>query len=148
MHKAIIGALGLAAVLPAPAAAYESHDLMCGAIRRTADGHFTTSMAPGFSVRALVAEPGPFVQRLGADVVAFTCFRDQVMPEADDVEVLQAGYTLYLGSQRTGMRMIKLELAGGRVTFDVSSGDLNGGERRSLARIVEQMQARIAPAAQ
>ena len=146
MHKLIIAALGLAAVLPAPAAAYDSRDLMCGSIRRTEDGRFRNSLDPGLSVRALVAEPGPFVQRLGPDVVAFTCFRSEPMPEVDDVEVLQAGYALYLGSPRYGTRMIKLELVDGRVTFEAMSGALSGGERRSLQRIVGQMQARLAPA--
>ncbi len=145
MHKLVIAMLGVAAVLPAPAAAYDSRDLMCGSIRRTEDGRFRNSIDPGLSVRALVAEPGPFVQRLGPDVVAFTCFRSEVLPEVDDVEVLQAGYGLYLGSPRTGTRMIKLELAGGRVAFEAIGGDLSRGERRSLERIVGQMQARLAP---
>ncbi|HEV7661699.1 MAG TPA: hypothetical protein VGO55_17805 [Allosphingosinicella sp.] len=101
------------------------------------------SGAPGLSVRALVAAPGPFVHDLGADVVAFTCFRSEVMPEVDDVEVLQAGLELYLGSMSTGTRMIKLSLAGGRVRFEAMQGSLNGGERRSLARIVAAMQARV-----
>ena len=146
MNKWLSALLGVVASLPTPAAAYDSRDLLCGTIRRTADGLFTNRMEPGLSVRAMIMEPGPFVQRLGPDVVAFICFRDQVMPEVDDVEVLQAGYSLYLGSSRTGVRMIKLELVGGRVRFEAMSGNLNGGERRSLAQIVEQMQARLVPA--
>jgi hypothetical protein len=136
---ALLGAIAL----PAPAAAFESRDLICMATRQAAGGGFTVSGAPGLSVRALVAAPGPFVHDLGADVVAFTCFRSEVMPEVDDVEVLQAGLELYLGSTSTGTRMIKLALTGGRVRFDVMQGNLNGGERRSLGRIVAAMQARV-----
>ncbi len=145
MNRLMFALLGATAMLPAPARAYDSQDLMCGTIRRTEDGRFRNSMDSGLSVRALVAEPGPFVQRLGPDVVAFTCFRSEVMPEVDDVEVLQAGYGLYLGSMRTGTRMIKLELVDGRVRFETVGGALSGGERRSLERIVAQMQARLAP---
>lgn len=144
---AAAAALLAALALPAPAAAFESRDLMCTAIRQAEGGGFMVSGAPGLSVRALVAAPGPFVHDLGADVVAFTCFRSEVMPEVDDVEVLQAGLELYLGSTRTGMRMIKLGLSGGRVRFEVMQGGLNGGERRSLARIVAAMQTRVDAAA-
>jgi hypothetical protein len=142
-----VAALLAALALPAPAAAFESRDLICTAIRQAAGGGFTVSGAPGLSVRALVAAPGPFVHDLGADVVAFTCFRSEVMPEVDDVEVLQAGLELYLGSMSTGTRMIKLTLTGGRVRFEAMQGGLNGGERRSLARIVAAMQARVDAAA-
>jgi hypothetical protein len=145
---ACAGAALLAALAaPAPAAAFESRDLMCMATRQAEGGGFTVSSAPGLSVRALVAAPGPFVHDLGADVVAFTCMRSEAMPEVDDVEVLQAGLELSLGSMGTGTRMIKLVLTGGRIRFEVLQGSLNGGERRSLARIVAAMQARVDAAA-
>jgi hypothetical protein len=149
-HKGRAGAAAAllsALALPAPAAAFESRDLMCMATRQAEGGGFTVSGAPGLSVRALAAAPGPFVHDLGADVVAFTCMRSEVMPEVGDVEVLQAGLELYLGSMRTGTRMIKLALTGGRVRFEVLQGSLNGGERRSLDRIVAAMQARVDAAA-
>ena len=136
-------ALIAALALPAPAAAFESRDLMCMATRQAEGGGFRVSSVPGLSVRALVAAPGPLVHGLGADVVAFTCMRSEAMPEVDDVEVLQAGLELYLGSMSTGTRMIKLSLTGGRVRFEVMQGGLNGGERRSLTRIVAAMQARV-----
>lgn len=138
-------ALIAAAALPAPAAAFESRDLMCTAIRRAGTG-FTYSAEPGLSVRALVRAPGPFAHDLGDDVVAFTCMRSEVMPEVDDVEVLQAGLELYLGSANTGIRLIKLSLAGGLVRYEVMEGTLSTGEQRNLTRIVAAMQARIGAA--
>ncbi|HYN46845.1 MAG TPA: hypothetical protein VES64_09150 [Allosphingosinicella sp.] len=135
-------ALIAAVAMPAPVAAFESRDLMCTAIRRAGTG-FTYSAEPGLSVRALVRAPGPFVHGLGDDVVSFTCLRTQAMPEIDDVEVLQAGYELFLGSRGTGMRMIKLSLAGGRVAFEIDGGALSAGEQRNLTRIVAAMQARL-----
>jgi hypothetical protein len=135
-------ALIAAVAMPAPAVAFESRDLMCTAIRRAGTG-FTYSAEPGLSVRALVAAPGPFVHSLGADVVAFTCMRSEAMPEVDDVEVLQAGLELYLGSRNTGTPLIKLSLAGGQVRYEVMEGTLSGGERHNLTRIVAAMQARV-----
>jgi hypothetical protein len=138
-------ALAAAATLPAPAAAFESRDLGCTAIRRLGTG-FTFSAEPGLSVRALVRAPGPFVHSLGDNVVGFSCLRSQTMPEVDDVEVLQAGYDLYLASPSAGLRLIKLSLAGGRVAFEVSDGALSGSEQSNLTRIVAAMQARIGAA--
>ena len=147
MSKSLVHAVSCALVLalPSPAAAYEARDLMCMSMHRV-EGGFTNRSPPGLSVRALVSAPGPFVNSFGDDVVAFTCFRDRPLPEVDDVEILQAGYALYLGSQPTGLRMIKLSLENGRVAYEVSGGALSDGERRSLDRIVARMQARIGPA--
>jgi hypothetical protein len=144
MRKLPVIAAAVLALLPAPALA---RDLMCQTVRRLEDGRFTYRMEPGLSVSALVARPGPFVHDLGADVVGFTCFRSDPMPELDDVEVLQAGFSLYLGSPGTQARVIALELTDGRIVYRTLNGSLDGGEQRALERIVARMQVRLPPPA-
>ena len=134
----IAAAAAILALTPAAAPG----DLLCSALRTLPGGKFTYTLERGYSVAAEAAKPGPFVNDRGDDVAGFVCMRDDPFPEVDDVEVLQAGFILYIGG-KTGDRLIELELVDGQVKSDVINGELSAGEQTRLDRVVAAMQARI-----
>ncbi len=118
-------------------------DLNCSMLLRTEDGRFTYQAAPGLSVIERTAAAGPFDRSgLPDNVVGLTCIRRSQVLEVDDVEVLQAGLKLYIGAG-AAMRVMTLELAEGRVTYEMSAGALTRGETRDTDAAVAAMQARI-----
>ena len=133
-------AAALIALAPAPA---PQGDIMCSALRQVEGGKYTFTMERGYSVADEVAKPGPFVNDRGKDVVGFVCLRENTIPRVDDVEVLQAGFTFYVGDVEHEKRMVVLDLVDGRVTSNVLNGELTPDEDQSLARVVVAMQLRV-----
>jgi hypothetical protein len=134
-------AAAIIALTLAPSAA--SGDILCSALRRLPDDKFTYTLERGYSIIDQTAKPGPFVNTLGDDVSGFVCVREDPIPVVDDVEVLQAGFSLYLGGRKTGNRMLAIRIEDGRVTTEVSNGELDAGEQKRLAKVVAAMQARL-----
>lgn len=131
-------AAALIVLAPAP-----QGDVMCSALRQVEGGKYTYTVERGYSVTDEVARPGPFVNDRGKDVIGFVCLRENAIPRVDDVEVLQAGFSLYIGEVAHEKRMVVLALVDGRVTSDVLDGELNDDEARRLARVVVAMQLRV-----
>ena len=130
--------------LPAvPASAAGGRELSCQEIVKTDDGRFTYRPA-GFSILAKTRSPGPFVYDNTGGVVAFSCARTEIVPQPDDVEVLQAGYDLTIGSMRGALVLLELSVADGRITHSVSGGELSPRERRALEAVLVRFQERLA----
>lgn len=134
-------ALGaLAAPVPAEAA---SRDVMCSVVLKLEGGGFSYRPEPGLSVLRLARAEGPFIYDNPGNVAGFSCLRTELLPDEADLEVLQAGYELYIAGQRSRMLILELSLADGRVKAEMADGALNPGEQRRLDRVVEKMQARL-----
>ena len=149
---ACAAALALAGFAAVPASAGGIREISCQEIVRTDDGRFTYRSAP-FSVLRDVRAPGPFAYENSGGVVAFSCARSTLVPQVDDVEVLQAGYGLTIGTMRGGIVLLELSLESGRVAYSLNGGELSPRERREVDAVVARMQARLesspsAPAAQ
>jgi hypothetical protein len=114
----------------------------CSEVKRLPDGMFTFQPKPGLSLLETARQPGPFVYRHDGDVVAFSCVRARALPQVDDVEILQAGFELFLAGWGTGMRMLKLSIDQGRVRYEVTDGSLSAAEQKELNDILAAMQAR------
>jgi hypothetical protein len=113
-------------------------------VKQLPDGKFTYQPKPGLSVLEAARRPGPFAYDHPGDVVGFSCLRTRPLPELDDMEILQAGFELYLGNWAMDLTMIKLSLVDGQVRSEVISGSLSAKEEKELAGIVAGMQARMA----
>lgn len=127
---------------PAPAAA-ASRDVMCSVVLKLEGGGFSYRPEPGLSVLRLARAEGPFAYDNPGDVVGFSCLRTELVPDEADLEILQAGYDLYIAGQRNGMLILELSLADGRVKAEMDGGALNPAEQRRLDRVVGEMQARL-----
>lgn len=121
-----------------------SGDIVCSTIERHPEGGFTYRVQSGLSVLALVRADGPFAWEHGGEVVGFACIRGgRGLPEIDEVEVLQAGFSLAVGGMADGMRSVQLEVREGRIVTETLTGTLAPGDARRLEAIVAAMQARL-----
>jgi hypothetical protein len=140
-----LAALGLWAAAEASAAPPRggNRDISCQSVERLPGGNFTFRMRPGLSILALARADGAFRWEHGGPVVGFSCLRPGGMPDVDDFEVLQAGFSLAIGDAAGPLRVIQLELKDGRVTARAIAGTVDAADRRRLDAIVTAMQARI-----
>ncbi|HEX8642919.1 MAG TPA: hypothetical protein VF702_03285 [Allosphingosinicella sp.] len=120
-----------------------SRDLACATIETVPGGRFTHRSRPGLSVLALARADGPFTFEHGGEVVGFVCLRRSGLPEVDEVEVLQAGFTLGIGGVGRTVTLIHLELKNGRIETEMLDGALDTGDERRLSAVVAGMQARV-----
>lgn len=138
----LLAAVALAALAAPATAAAASRDVMCSAVLKLEGGGFSYRPEPGLSVLRLARAEGPFAYDNPGNVVGFSCLRTELLPDEADLEILQAGYELYIAGQRSGMLILELSLVDGRVKAEMD-GTLNPGEQRRLDRVVEKMQARL-----
>lgn len=150
MHKKTIAitafalAVASAASPPGPAEAASRNRESCSEVKKLPDGRFTYQLKPGLSVLEAARRPGPFAYEHPGDVTGFSCLRARPLPELDDVEILQAGFELYLGGGTTDLTMIKLSLVNGQVRHQVIAGSLSARGQKELTGMVAGMQARMA----
>jgi hypothetical protein len=145
LRLAAAAALALAAAGAAGAAPPRggAADISCQRIETLPNGGFTYRMQPGLSILALARADGAFSWSHGGEVVGFACLRRGGLPDVEEVEVLQAGYSLAIGAPGRELRLVQLELKEGRVVADMLVGTMEPGDRRRLDAIVAAMQARI-----
>jgi hypothetical protein len=120
-----------------------SRDISCATIETVAGGRFTHRTRPGLSVLALARADGAFAFRHDGEVVGFVCLRRSGLPEVEEVEVLQAGFTLGIGRVGDSVTIVHLQLANGRVVAEMLDGKFEAGDQRRLNMVVAAMQARI-----
>lgn len=118
-------------------------DISCQRIETLPGGGFTFRMHPGLSILALARADGAFAWRHGGEVVGFSCLRRGGLPDVEEVEVLQAGYSLAVAAPGRDLRVVQLELKDGRVIASMIAGALEPADRRRLDAVVAAMQARI-----
>lgn len=116
-------------------------------MERLPSGNYTYRMQPGLSILALARADGAFAWEHGGEVVGFSCLRRGGMPDVDDVEVLQAGYSLAIGDAAGALRVVQLEIENRRVGAEMIAGTMDPADRRRLDAVVAAMQARIDSAA-
>jgi hypothetical protein len=139
-----ISVLAGAAVLPGAAQA-ENRDINCSMIKKTENGKFTYSSNPGFSILRLTAPDGPMPSDIiPENVVGFACVRQNIVPDENDIEVLQAGYSLTLADTKETFRTMQLSLVDGKIAYEISGGTLSKKETKKLDKVIAKMQARIA----
>jgi hypothetical protein len=120
-----------------------ARDIACQTVERVPAGGFTYRQQPGLSILAQARGDGAFTYEHDGRVVGFTCLRPGGLPDVEEVEVLQAGFSLAIGGDRSPLRIVQLELTGGTVTAEMLSGTLDPADRRRLDAIVAAMQARL-----
>jgi hypothetical protein len=118
---------------------------ICNVTKKVAGG-FTFEQRPGLNLRALTARPGPFRFDDDASVVGFSCLRETIVPQALDVEVLEAGFLLSIGDTGEQFRLITLEMKDGEVSWDLTAGQLRSNERRAINQAVVAMRGTSTPA--
>lgn len=143
----LLTAMMTAALLASGAAAGQprggARDIMCQTIVRLPEGGFSYRQQPGLSILALARADGAFTFEHAGDVAGFTCLRRGGLPDIEEVEVLQAGYSLAIGGDAAPLRVLQLELEDGHVNARMIAGTLDAGDQRRLDAIVAAMQARI-----
>lgn len=137
-------AAGAAAAAPPRGGA---RDITCQTVERLPAGGFTYRPQPGLSILAQARGDGAFTFEHDGQVVGFTCLRPGGLPDVEEVEVLQAGFSLAIGGNSAPLRIVQLELTAGRVVAEMLAGELEPADRRRLDAIVAAMQARVDAAA-
>jgi hypothetical protein len=117
----------------------------CNVIKRV-DGAFGFEPRPDLNLRALTARPGLFRFDHDGSVVGFSCLRETIVPQALDLEVLQAGFFLGIADTGDQFRLIFLEMKDGQVSWDLTEGQLRSSERRDIDRAVARMRDTSTPA--
>lgn len=135
--------LSAAAAAPAAAPRGGNRDISCQTVERLPSGNYTYRMQPGLSILALARADGDFAWQHGGEVVGFSCLRRGGMPDVDDVEVLQAGFSLAVGDAAGMLRVVQLKIENRRVAAETIAGTLDPADRRRLDAIVAAMQARV-----
>ena len=116
-------------------------ETMCNIINRV-EGGFTYKPAFGLSVLREVQHDGPFVLPNEPNTVTIACIRSSLIPVVEDVKVLQAGYSLFIGGGRGGgISMLELEMKNGTVVANTEKVELSRSERSDLQQILGKMQA-------
>jgi hypothetical protein len=141
-------AIAAAALLAAGAASARqprggARDVMCQTIVRVPGGGFSYRQQPGLSILALARGDGAFAFDNDGDVAGFSCLRSGGLPDVEEVEVLQAGFSLAIGGSAAPLRIVQLELENGHVNASMIAGTMDDADARRLAAIVAAMQARI-----
>jgi hypothetical protein len=117
----------------------------CTILKRVTGG-YTFEPRSELNLRALTARPGPFRFTHNGSVVGFSCLRETIVPQALDVEVLQAGFSLSITDTSKQFRLITLELKDGQVSWDLTEGRLASNERRAIEQAVARMRGTKPPA--
>lgn len=106
-------------------------------------GRVQTVMAPELRVLRDTARSGAFEPGLDDGVVSIMCSRNQLLPAANDDEVLWLGLPLHIAEMGSPGRLGVLELNAGRYRFRMLEGRLRDGEQAQIDARLAEFQARF-----
>lgn len=133
-----LAAVGVAAMAPRSGELRESECFMLEVI----DGRAGTIQAEDLHVLRDTARRGRFEISLRPGIVGLMCTRNDILPAANDDEVLWLGVPFHISqSGRLGV----LELVEGRFRFRMIAGRLRDEERAALDARLAEFQARFPP---
>lgn len=114
-----IAILGLGLVMAAPLQAQELQEIRCGKVLvrpGVAQSRFDIDKDLHVLGGTAAFNPGPAPD--GAQVKSIFCYRSDIVPSADDVKVVSAGYPLMIYAQDDQrLRIAVLETANGRLQY-------------------------------
>jgi anti-sigma factor ChrR (cupin superfamily) len=138
--------IAMSNLLSAPASA-KNADFMCQVIKGTADGKFTYEQMPGYSVLSVVQKDGTPKFNLPERAEGFSCVRKKIVPEFEDVKVLQQGLSLVISTSNGTLRMLSIKIANDQIEHNMVMGQLSKKEQKKLTKILAKMQNLIEVAA-
>lgn len=109
------------------------------------NGRLQTVQALDLRVLRDTALAGRFSPRLDQGVVGIVCSRNDVLPAANDDEVLWLGVPLHIAEMGSPGRLGVLELNEGQYRFRMIEGRLRAEEEPALAARLAEFQARFPP---
>ncbi len=128
--------------IPIPASAQDRAVELCTTVKTHPQGGYTFEPRPDLDVRVLTSRPGPFRLARSENVVGITCVRESLIPQALDMEVLQAGYTFAIGDiESEATNVIQLELRESRVRWETLTGTVSKRQRALIDDAVARMNA-------
>jgi hypothetical protein len=141
---AALGALSLGATAASDAATRSSdlQEIRCDTLEMDR-GRVQTVMAPELRVLRDTAQSGAFEPGLEEGVVSIMCSRNQLLPAANDDEVLWLGMPLHIAEMGSPGRLGVLELYEGRYRFRMLEGRLRDGEQAQIDSRLAEFQARF-----
>lgn len=145
-----LAALGAASILAAVAPADASparpfREVRCD-LMDTYRGRLRTFEAPDLRVLEQTASPGRFEPAIPQGTTAVICARTNVVPAANDDEVLWLGLPLFITEPGDGGRYGVLEVNDGRYRFRLIHGALTADEQPLVDQRLAEFQRRLAAA--
>lgn len=140
---AAAGALSLAAV-GASASPSEIREIRCDTLEMD-NGRLQTVQALDLHVLRDTARNGRFSPRLDRSVVSIMCSRNDILPAANDDEVVWLGMPLHIAEMGSPGRLGVLEINEGQYRFRMLEGRLRADEEPALAARLAEFQARFPP---
>lgn len=142
---AAAGALSLAAAgASALASPSEIREIRCDTLEMD-DGRLQTVQALDLHVLRDTARNGRFSPRLDQSVVSIMCSRNDIVPAANDDEVVWLGMPLHIAEMGSPGRLGVLEINEGQYRFRMLEGRLRTEEEPALAARLAEFQARFPP---
>ncbi len=140
---AAAGALAIAAV-GASASPSEIREIRCDTLEMD-NGRLQTVQALDLHVLRDTARNGRFSPRLDRSVVSIMCSRNDILPAANDDEVVWLGMPLHIAEMGSPGRLGVLEINEGQYRFRMLEGRLRADEEQPLAARLAEFQARFPP---
>lgn len=140
---AAAGALSLAAV-GASASPSEIREIRCDTLEMD-NGRLQTVQALDLHVLRDTARNGRFAPRLDQSVVSIMCSRNDILPAANDDEVVWLGMPLHIAEMGSPGRLGVLEITEGQYRFRMLEGRLRAEEEQPLAARLAEFQSRFPP---
>lgn len=141
-----VGALSLVAI-GASAMAPRSgqlREIRCDTLEMD-NGRLQTVQALELRVLRDTAENGRFSPNLDRSVVSIMCSRNDILPAANDDEVIWLGMPLHIAEMGSPGRLGVLEITEGQYRFRMLEGRLRPDEEPALAARLAEFQARFPP---